>query len=124
MFSGAIFISSRLVTSNILVWFGWGSSLSQDVGCEILIDVSFVFYFLCFLHVGLFLWLRQRHLYTSMKPLLQRLYTVLIKTLSWICIVFIFLFGIAALIYIYNNTSTLPSIIKCLLKNQGRQTIS
>ena len=35
MFSGAIFIRPRLATSNILVWFGWESSLSQDQGSRI-----------------------------------------------------------------------------------------
>ena len=93
IFSGTIFILPCLVTSNSFVWFGWGSSLSQDLGCEIVIDIYNVFYSLCFLHVFLFLWLRQRYLY--LKPLLQRQYTVFIKTLSWICIVFIFLYGIA-----------------------------
>ena len=98
MFSGTIFFLPCLVTSNSFVWFGWGSSLPQDLGCEIVFDIYNVFYSLCFLHVGLFLWLRQRYLY--LKPLLQRQYSVFIKTLSWICIVFIFLYGIAAVFLI------------------------
>ena len=98
MFSGAIFILPRLVTSNILVWFGWGSSLSQDQGCEILIDISIVAYFLSLLHVGLFLWFKQRYLY--LQPSLQRLYSVFIKALSWGSIALILLTGIGFVLYL------------------------
>ena len=97
MFSGTIFILPRLATSNILVWFGYGSSLSQNQGCEIVVDISVVVYFLCLLHVGLFLWFRQRYLY--LQPSLQRLYSVYIKALSWGYIVFAFLSGISFVLY-------------------------
>ena len=97
MFSGAIFILPRLATTNILVWFGWGSSLSQNQGCEIVIDISVIFYFLCLMHVGLFLWFRQRYLY--LQPSLQRLYSMFIKVLSWGCIALIFLSGIGFVLY-------------------------
>ena len=97
MFSGAIFILPRLATTNILVWFGWESSLSQNQGCEIVIDISYVFYFLSLLHVGLFLWFRQRYLY--LQPSLQRLYSMFIKVLSWGCITLIFLSGIGFVLY-------------------------
>ena len=80
MFSGTIFILPRLATSNILVWFGYGSSLSQNQGCEIVVDISAVVYFLCLLHVGLFLWFRQRYLY--LQPSLQRLYSVYEELIS------------------------------------------
>ena len=98
MFFGAIFILPRLATTNILVWFGWESSLSQDQGCEIVIDISFVVYFLCLLQVGLFLWFRQRYLY--LQPSLQRLYSMFIKVLSWGCIAFFFLAGIGFVLYL------------------------
>ena len=98
MFSGAIFILPRLATTNILVWFGWESSLSQNQGCEIVIDISIVVYFLCLLQVSLFLWFRQRYLY--LQPSLQRLYSMFIKVLSLGCIAFIFLAGIGFVLYL------------------------
>ena len=112
MFSGTIFSLPRLVISNILVWFGWGSSPSQDLGCEIVNDVSLVFSSLCFLHVFLFLWLRQRYLY--LKPLLQRQYSVFIKTLSWGCMVFMILYGIAAVFYMIIPQSFQASLNGCV----------
>ena len=121
MFSGAIFVLPRLATTNILVWFGWESSLSQDQGCEIVIDISVVVYFLCLMHVGLFLWFRQRYLY--LQPSLQRLYSMFIKVLSWGCIGLIFLSGIGFVLYLTIPRTFQASSNGCLPIKEDKQLV-
>ena len=74
-------IFPRLILTLSLAFVGYNASSEIDYFCEVVMDVSIAAYGIAFIPIYIFLWLRQRILYS--QPFLRELYTKFVKCFSW-----------------------------------------
>ena len=85
----------RLLSDQAVALIGW----QTDVGCQVTVSVSIVFYSLSLYPVYIFLWLRQSIFYAS--PVLSNVLSPLVTITSWV-ILFCMLAGGAILTVLFN----------------------
>ena len=80
-----LFIFPRLALTLCLAFVGYKASSEIDYVCEVVMDMSIAAYGIAFIPICIFLWLRQRILYS--QHFLRELYSQLVRFFSWSLII-------------------------------------
>ena len=125
--SGKIYLSVVFCYVSALVYhivvavyrnYGYGYQLGKDEFCNTIRDMSVIMYTMCSFSVGLFLWLRQRMLYTAFLQTVH--FSKALKVFSFM-IIFIAIFGlVSGLILSILPYDFIASPIGCIRRRSSR----